>query len=340
MKNTLFKISDEVAKKIHDHFATVDFQDIIKELKSVKDTGTFRMVISTDNIDRHGEVVLQSGWQTENYMKNPVVLWGHEHYSIPIGITDRLITETAGGYTATIAEGRFASHEFAQTLRKLYDEKMLNTSSVGFIPLEYNGNQITKAELLEWSFVSIPANPFAVDARSLGLSIPELVAKGIFEKRNGEIIKTEQEIDEDKEPKADDLETPDDEEEVIEDDAETVQADDEVKEGNLSDEELSITLNDGSVKTFKLSKDFIFKAGRVLSKSNRDKITNAISALEEVIKADTEEEVQNDNGTEGTATKEIQEAEDFLKLRKGVQGIATALSDILASARVDAEKHF
>jgi hypothetical protein len=64
-----------------------------------------------------------------------------------------------------IIEGVFASTENAQLCRKLYDEGILKTVSVGFIPLERdqaNNSIITKAELLELSFVPVPCNPNAL----------------------------------------------------------------------------------------------------------------------------------------------------------------------------------
>lgn len=312
----VLKMTDEIAKKFKDFFATNDFQTAMKSLKDVStEYGTFRMIISTDNVDRHGEIVSQDGWMTENYMQNPVVLWGHESYSIPIGITDKLITETEGSVKRTVAEGRFASHEFAQTIRKLYDDGMMKTASVGFIPLEYEGNKITKAELLEWSFVSIPANPFAIDAR--GYDVEMLKAKGIIaDMKTGDEIETttEEEEEEEEEPTEEQLsEIEEDEDNVV------------------------LTFANGEKKTFKRAPTF--KSGRVLSKANKELILNAKVALEAVLAiADDTEENAIVVAPEGEKAKEIQEAEDFLKLRKGMQGIATMLSEVLADAKTSAEK--
>lgn len=194
--NTLFKITDEVAQRMHKLFQSEDFKSFMTTMKAntTADNGTFRMVISTNDVDRHGEIVVQEGLDTTRYMTNPVVLWGHDSSAIPVGITDTIIRETRGTRVSTIAEGRFAEHAFAQTLRKLYDAGMLKTSSIGFIPSEYEGNKITKAELLEWSFVSIPANPFALDAaKTLGLDVVELFTKGFLKQAEGEEVKTEEE---------------------------------------------------------------------------------------------------------------------------------------------------
>lgn len=208
MKNeSVLKLTEKIASDMLAKFSSDDFQTTLKSLKEVSDTGTFEMVISTDDVDRHGEIVDQKGIDFSAYMKNPVVLWGHNHNQIPVGITDEIYTRTVGTQIQTIAKGRFASHEFAQTLRALFDAGMLKTSSIGFIPKEYQGNTITKSELLEWSFVSIPANPYALALGKSGFNVEELIAKGVFlsEVKEGDEIETPVDNPEE-EPKAEDLE--------------------------------------------------------------------------------------------------------------------------------------
>lgn len=333
MEEKLLKFTEELAKLFKAQVATSDFQTQVKALKDSKeDSGTFRMVISTDHVDRHGEIVVQEGLQFENYMNNPIVLWGHDSYSIPVGITDKLITENDGVNKKTIAEGRFAPTEFAQTLRKIYDAGMLNTSSIGFIPLEYEGNKIIKAELLEWSFVSIPANPNANAIRSLGLDITALVQKGILKEVAAE---------------GDDVTTPTDDE-LVDDVVEDIEATEEADSILLNEEEKKMIVVAGNQKfLFKVNDSFLngmkeffvdAKAGRVLSKANKEKIVNAKLALEEVIalseSAETEEGKAADVPADEKAI-EVQEAEDFLKLRKGLQGVASMVQDILTEAKSD-----
>lgn len=75
-----------------------------------------------------------------------------------------------------IVEGVFAGTEKAQVVRQLYDEGIMKTVSVGFIPRERdakNSKIITKAELLELSFVPVPANPNALSLQK------EMLDKGI-----------------------------------------------------------------------------------------------------------------------------------------------------------------
>jgi hypothetical protein len=80
-----------------------------------------------------------------------------------------------------IFNGKFAPTEEGQEKRRLYDLGFLRATSVGYIEKEREGNLITKAELLELSFVSVPANPYALSlAFERGLNEQELITKGIM----------------------------------------------------------------------------------------------------------------------------------------------------------------
>jgi hypothetical protein len=184
MPNAINKLSTKLAAKIAERVADINVKELIEKTNRAKasgeDTGTFRIIITDESTDRHGEVILQDGLDITNYMKNPVVLFGHDYWSLPIGVTERIIREVINGVRVTIAEGHFASADAnpeAQKIRRLYDEKILTTASVGIIAHETQGNVITKSELLEWSFVPVPANPNALSvAKEIGLG-SELIAK-------------------------------------------------------------------------------------------------------------------------------------------------------------------
>ena len=180
---TFQKINNEILEKVTLAISSKDFQDAIAKTKAATDSGTFEVIISTADEDRQGEVINHSGWDFTNYKNNPVVLWGHNYYDLPIGVTDEIFTNDKG---QTIAKGRFAPEDanpFAQQVRKLYDAKIVKTTSVGFIAREMEGNVITKAELLEFSFVPVPANPMALSlAKELNFNATELMTKGLFVK--------------------------------------------------------------------------------------------------------------------------------------------------------------
>lgn len=367
MNESIVKLTEEIAQKMNATFASSDFQNAVKAIKeaSDEDTGTFRMCISTDDVDRHGEIVVQEGIKTERYLANPIVLWGHNSYDIPVGITTKLVMESDGTKKKTIAEGKFAPTEQGQTLRKLYDAGILNTSSIGFIPTQYEGNKITECELLEWSFVCIPANPYASAVRSLGLSLRELVAKGIMELKQGEKVITRKEGDadvedietEEKEPTAEELAAQEEADKEKEDEEEETAGDEAEDAGTAEDAEVQennfvITLEGGKKLKFAITKESleeigakfatVAKAGRVLSKANLEKVKSAITALEEVVKlaeSDDEGKSHDVSESENDAEKEKadNEAKDFLILRRALQGIVSEASEVLRDAKVFAK---
>jgi hypothetical protein len=179
------KLTEELAADIKARVKAFDFGTVEKIKKAEKENGTFDVIISTEDVDRAGEVVRQNGWDLLNYKNNPIVLWGHDYYGLPIGIcTDTYLTESHG-VPALGAKGVFFPAEvnpLAQQVRRMYDYGIKSgfnvgcTTSVGFIPKDFdpdNRNIITKAELLEFSFVPVPANQGVGPAQGRSLTFAE-----------------------------------------------------------------------------------------------------------------------------------------------------------------------
>lgn len=186
MNDTLKKLSDDTKSAIIASIASDAVSKLIASTKSSadNDAGSFKVVASTSDVDRQGESVNQLGWDLSFYKSNPVVLWAHDYSALPIGVCTSI--EVKDG--KLVAEGKFApadANPFAQQIRKLYDLGMVNTTSVGFIPKEYDGTKtgvISKSELLEFSFVPVPANPYALrlnQIKELGIDTIMLRTKGI-----------------------------------------------------------------------------------------------------------------------------------------------------------------
>ncbi len=54
-------------------------------------------IASDETPDRYGDVILVSGWQLENFRKNPVFLLGHDYGAPAIGRVGRINTEDLFG---------------------------------------------------------------------------------------------------------------------------------------------------------------------------------------------------------------------------------------------------
>ncbi len=138
---------------------------------------TLRFCITSDIVDRDGDLVIPSGGQWVEYMANPVVLWAHQFYQLPVAKCVGIGRDDHAVY----ADFQFAveEHEFAAQVYRLYDGGYLNAVSIGFQVLEAGppDYQTIKARpdperrcrrvirrwnLLEVSCVPIGSNPEAL----------------------------------------------------------------------------------------------------------------------------------------------------------------------------------
>lgn len=121
-------------------------------------------VASTATVDRQGESVSVDGWDIKNFKKNPVLLWAHNHDEPAIGKAKNIKVVGEGKKAQLVFEPIFHDKTpFASAIKTLYEgdeslDPVLNSFSVGFRPLDVDGNTYTKQELLEISAVNVPAN--------------------------------------------------------------------------------------------------------------------------------------------------------------------------------------
>lgn len=138
------------------------------EIKSVKAVGEgdnpplkIKGYANTITKDRAGDVILSEAWTTsnalKNFMKNPIMLFGHNH-SRPIGkILDLVPTESG-----LMVEGEVSAADLQ--IYSLIRDEVLKTFSVGFYIKDAEWDDMTETfiikdlELLEISVVSVPCN--------------------------------------------------------------------------------------------------------------------------------------------------------------------------------------
>ena len=139
-------------------------------------------VLSTDDVDRHGDVISADGWVLDSYRENPVLLWAHDYRKPAIGRAAQVWVEPH----RLLAKMEFAPTKFAQEIASLYRSGFQWGVSVGFKPLRYEerrdektgaflGLRFLEQELLEVSAVPVPANRNAL-RRWAQLDHPTLAA--------------------------------------------------------------------------------------------------------------------------------------------------------------------
>ena len=140
------------------------------QVKEAREDGGV-IAINTISVDRDKDRVLPIGAQIGDYMKNPVVQWGH-NYSDPwstIGRTNSLdigSKEIVADFTLRPAANE---NDPQNVVRLLWSGGWVNAASVGFVSSredmeenEYGGFDFLQWQLLEWSLVPIPANQDAL----------------------------------------------------------------------------------------------------------------------------------------------------------------------------------
>ncbi|TAL08222.1 MAG: hypothetical protein EPO02_13625 [Nitrospirae bacterium] len=133
-------------------------------IKAQYDTKTKLAIASTDTVDRMGESIDQKGWDLKNYISNGApILFAHNDKEVMIGNARQVRVDksiTKGG--ALVFEPDFHDKtDLAKAIGGLFEEGRMKTFSVGFLPIDQDGNTYTKQELLEISAVNVPANPEA-----------------------------------------------------------------------------------------------------------------------------------------------------------------------------------
>ena len=133
------------------------------EIKAGAEPGTFEGYGSIyDSVDRDGDIVTRGTFTNSLKMRTPALLWQHNPKE-PIGRFDEVREDTKGLYV----KGRLTREGRGKEAYELLKMGALNGLSVGFVTKESLRDDtsgvrtITKADLMEISLVTFPANELA-----------------------------------------------------------------------------------------------------------------------------------------------------------------------------------
>lgn len=156
-------------------------RDFSMQVKAVDEENyIIRGIFSTNDEDRHGEMIDQKGWHLDEFMQNPVILFAHDQWTPAVGKAIELTIDQDGNLAGAI---QFAVKEdksgLSETLFNLYKNKFMRAFSVGFENMKYeytpeNDKMILKENTLyEISCVNVPANGRAL-AKCKGIDLSPL----------------------------------------------------------------------------------------------------------------------------------------------------------------------
>ena len=159
------------------------FLTIMQKSFDVK-SRTIDVIMSTNSVDREGDVIESHGLDFDSFLKNPVVLWAHDMNCPPIAKVIKVDVKP----DRVEAVVQFAETPFAKEVFGLYADGFLNAWSLGFIPKRIDsiqpddanpggyayagGYHILDAEVVELSAVPVPANAEAL-MKALKKTSPE-----------------------------------------------------------------------------------------------------------------------------------------------------------------------
>jgi HK97 family phage prohead protease len=127
-------------------------------------------IAGTSRRARDGHVVVMSGMDTSAFLRSGTILWNHDVGS-PVGVPVSGQVDSAGNLRLVIDLAAAGTTPVSDDVRRLVKGGIVRNLSIGFDvleaePLDKNkprgGLKITRSELLEVSFVSVPADVNAV----------------------------------------------------------------------------------------------------------------------------------------------------------------------------------
>ena len=305
------------------------------EVKTIEGERALNVIITTNDVDRSGDIVEPKGAKLVNFRKNPVVLMSHDYSGLPIGKATEL-TRGENGITAKVIFPAEGVYPLADTVYNLYKGKFMKAWSIGFIPIKsedivdedkekkgmFGGGRRYKTwELLEFSACSVPNNPFALN---------NMVQKGIdigLLKNEG-LIKIVKDIDFEK------VEDPDPEDKTEEIKAmakeglkdvkiDPIDPEKETKEEYLEEIELFESMATRFLPMYLVEhkqriisealhndiKDLELKAGAVLNAANKGNLKKSLELIQSVLDSATSEESQ-----EGSQVKDTKKDDTVITL--------------------------
>ncbi len=206
MRKLALKLLEERrAKAIEMVGKKIEVQVSTRALSIDQEKKTVVFVMSTCNIDRHGDIIDQDSWMLDHFQKNPAFFLQHRSDNFPIGKWLKVWLEADPdnvGKQRLVGEAEFrVKYEDAARAFDHVVEGDLNMVSVGFIPhrVDYDEEKdafiLYDCELLECSLVGIGSNRQALakestieDIKENAIEVAKALDEVIHKAKNDEVI--------------------------------------------------------------------------------------------------------------------------------------------------------
>jgi HK97 family phage prohead protease len=159
----------------YDEVKHIRFNNICEKFTVQEGKREFIATITTNDVDRDGDIVEPGGIDLKHFKDNPVIFFNHSSYDLPIGKALWLKRFNSDGRSGLVGKGRISGGtDKANDVFALMQDGILTTTSIGFGVKESREptdeeiksapnlrRVITKSQLFEFSIVGIPANTSA-----------------------------------------------------------------------------------------------------------------------------------------------------------------------------------
>ena len=134
---------------------------------TIQKEGDEIVIVATDEtLDRHGEVIPMDSWDVSKFLSAPRLMVDHDHRVEKI--VGRAENIQLSAQRMTFTPKFHGLTQLSREVEEMVKKDFLNTVSVGFIPHGPQKDGDTgKNELIEISFVTVPANPNAQRIKTL-----------------------------------------------------------------------------------------------------------------------------------------------------------------------------
>ncbi len=137
------------------------FNAEVKQVDSV-----IEVTLSKQIRDRDGEVVEIKGGDLNNFMKNPIMLWGHRMVNGDVEDVMGHWENLRKTSDSIVANPSFAEHPKAQYLKRMVEDGHIRSVSIGYMVnddgYDFESKSVKNWEMLEASWVTVPSNVEAV----------------------------------------------------------------------------------------------------------------------------------------------------------------------------------
>ena len=140
-----------------------------KGLTGSTEMSSYPWTFSSFDLDRDEERIDPAGWELDNYLKNPVILWSHDTRIPAIGFSEKVGVKD-GSLGGNIIFNERSVDPFGWGIGMRVATGVIRAGSVGFmikrVELSEEGGKenliFRNQELLEFSVCNVPSNPFAL----------------------------------------------------------------------------------------------------------------------------------------------------------------------------------